>query len=71
MHRKEFDAYNITEDMLPQLIISMAAISVFPFAAKGILEGVLVRMGTDFNSFIETRKQFAADFVIKGMTTYQ
>jgi len=71
MHRKEFEAYNITEDILPQLIISMAAISVFPFAAKGLLEGVLGRMGTDFNSFIETRKQFAADFVIRGITTYK
>jgi TetR/AcrR family transcriptional regulator len=71
MHRKEFEAYNITEDILPQLIISMAAISVFPFAAKGLLEGVLGRMGTDFNSFIEIRKQFAADFVIRGITTYK
>jgi len=69
IHRREFEAYNISEEMLPQLLVSMAAISVFPFAAKGILEGLLGNMGIDFTSFIENRKQFAADFVIKGITT--
>ncbi|MBK7710784.1 MAG: TetR/AcrR family transcriptional regulator [Bacteroidales bacterium] len=42
-HKQEFDRYNITQATLPQLMISMAAISVFPFAAKGILEGSLAK----------------------------
>jgi TetR/AcrR family transcriptional regulator len=67
-HKKEFERYNITEAMIPQMIISMASISVFPFAAKGVLEGVLDRLGLDFNDFMETRKKFAAEFVIKAIT---
>jgi hypothetical protein len=48
-------------------MISMAAMSVFPFAARGILEGVLDKMGLDFNEYMEERKTFAADFVINAL----
>jgi AcrR family transcriptional regulator len=64
-HKKEFLNYNITKESLPQLMISMAAISVFPFAAKGILEGILDKLNLDFNQYMEERKVFAADFVIR------
>jgi AcrR family transcriptional regulator len=67
-HREEFKKYNITQAALPQLMISMAGISVFPFAAKGILEGILGKVNVSFNDFIEERKEFAADFVIKAIT---
>ncbi|MBK8881466.1 MAG: TetR/AcrR family transcriptional regulator [Bacteroidales bacterium] len=67
-HKQEFDRYNITQATLPQLMISMAAISVFPFAAKGILEGILGKVNVDFNDFMEERKEFAAEFVIKAIT---
>jgi TetR/AcrR family transcriptional regulator len=66
-HEEEFHKYNITKESLPQLMISMAAISVFPFAAKGILEGILDKLHLDFNQFIEERKEFAADFVIRAI----
>lgn len=67
-HKEEFKRYNITRASLPQLMISMAAISVFPFAAKGILEGILGKVNISFNDFIEERKEFAAEFVIKALT---
>ncbi len=67
-HEMEFKRYNITQASLPQLMISMAAISVFPFAAKGILEGILGKVNVNFNDFIEERKEFAAEFVIKAIT---
>jgi TetR/AcrR family transcriptional regulator len=67
-HKEEFKRYDITRDALPQLMISMAAISVFPFAAKGILEGILGKVNVSFNDFIEERKEFAAEFVIKAIT---
>jgi TetR/AcrR family transcriptional regulator len=67
-HKEEFSRYNITQASLPQLMISMAGISVFPFAAKGILEGILGKVNVSFNDFIEERKEFAADFVIKAIT---
>jgi TetR/AcrR family transcriptional regulator len=67
-HKKELDKYNITKAAMPQLMISIAAMSVFPFAARGILEGILENMNIDFNGYMEERKDFAADFVIKAIT---
>jgi AcrR family transcriptional regulator len=67
-HKEELNRYNITQASLPQLMISMAAISVFPFAAKGILEGILAKVNVNFKDFIEERKEFAAEFVIRAIT---
>jgi TetR/AcrR family transcriptional regulator len=67
-HKEEFKKYNITESSLPQLMISIASLSVFPFAARGIMEAILDKTGTSFNEFIDQRKEFAAEFVIKAIT---
>jgi TetR/AcrR family transcriptional regulator len=67
-HEDEFKKYNITRATLPQVMVSMAAISVFPFAARGIIEGILGKVNISFSSFIEERKEFAADFVINAIT---
>ena len=67
-HKEEFDRFNITKVSLPQLMITMAAISVFPFAARGILEGILGKVNLNFTDFMEERKEFAADFVIKAIS---
>ena len=67
-HKSELLKYNITEATLPQLMVSIVALSVFPFAARGIIEGILDKVGVDFNDYIEQRKEFAADFVIKAIT---
>jgi TetR/AcrR family transcriptional regulator len=67
-HKAELDKYNITEETLPQIMTSIAAISVFPFAARGILEGIFENMGISFDKYMEERKEFAADFVIKAIT---
>ena len=53
---------------MPQLMTSIAAISVFPFAAKGLIEGILEKIGVDFNTYIDERKEYAAEFVIKAIT---
>ena len=66
-HKSELGKYNITEEKLPQLMVSIAALSVFPFAARGLIEGILDKVGVDFNDYIEERKEFAADFVIKAI----
>lgn len=67
-HKDEMEKFNITKSTMPQVMISIAALSVFPFAARGIIKGVLEKGGIDFNTFIEERKQFAAEFVIKAIT---
>ena len=66
-HKEEFNRYNITQATMPQLMISIAALSVFPFAARGILEGILEKTGLNFNEYMEERKEFVADFVIKAI----
>jgi len=45
---------------------TIASLSVFPFAAKGILEVIFENMGVDFDKYIEMRKNFAADFCYKS-----
>lgn len=67
-HKEELKRYNITQATMPQLMISIAAISVFPFAAKGILEGILEKLDIDFDDYMEERKEFAAEFVINAIT---
>jgi TetR/AcrR family transcriptional regulator len=67
-HKEELKKYNITQASLPQLMISIAAISVFPFAAKGILEGILEKLDINFDEYMEERKEFAAEFVINAIT---
>lgn len=66
-HREEFKKYNITEDSIPQLLTTIVSISVFPFAARGIIEGVFVNIGLDFDKYIEERKEFAAEFVLRAI----
>lgn len=67
-HREELKKYNITQETMPQIMMSIAAISVFPFAARGIVEGILAKLNIGFNEYMEERKVFAADFVIRAIT---
>jgi AcrR family transcriptional regulator len=66
-HRDELAKYNITRETIPQLMTSIAAISVFPFAARGIIEAILEKLDIDFDDYMEKRKEYAADFVIKAI----
>ena len=67
-HKDELYKYNITQENLPQIMTTIASMSVFPFAARGILEGIFQNMGVNFDKYIEERKVFAAEFVIKAIT---
>lgn len=67
-NKDELYKYNLTEENLPQIMTTIASLSVFPFAARGIFEVAFENIGVDFNEYIEERKVFAADFVIKALT---
>ncbi len=67
-HHEELAKYNITPETIPQLMTSIAAMSVFPFVAKAIVAGLMEKMGYSFDDYIEQRKEYAADFVIKAIT---
>jgi AcrR family transcriptional regulator len=66
-HKNELKNFNVSEDLLPQVMISIASLSVFPFAARGILEAIFEKTDVDFDKFLEERKEFAAEFVIKAL----
>jgi TetR/AcrR family transcriptional regulator len=66
-HKEELEKYNITRDNLPQFITSVASMSVFPFAARALITGIMEKMGYDFEDYIEKRKEYAADFVISAI----
>lgn len=66
-HPDDLARYKITKESMPQLMITIVAISVFPFAARGIIESILDKVGIDFNEFLEARKEFAAEFVIRAL----
>jgi len=42
--------------------------SVFPFAAKPVIACIMGKMGYNFDDYIEERKEYATDFVIKAIT---
>ena len=68
-HRAEIEQYGITHENLPQLMSTIVAISIFPFAAKGLFTAILEKMGYDFDDYIEKRKKYAADFVMGALKT--
>ena len=66
-HKEDLIKYNITRESIPQLMTSIAAMSVFPFLAKPIVGSLMERMGYDFDEYLEERKEYAADFVIRAI----
>jgi AcrR family transcriptional regulator len=66
-NKDEFAKYNITRESMPQIMSSIAAMSVFPFVARGILESIFENFGVNFESYIEERKDFASEFIIGAL----
>jgi hypothetical protein len=46
---------------------SIVAMIVFPFAGRAVITSIMEKMGYDFDDYIEKRKEYAADFVIKAI----
>lgn len=67
LHKKELDEYKIDASMMPQIMSSIVALSIFPFAARGIFEAIFEKQGLSFNRYLEERKEFAAGFVINAL----
>ncbi len=66
-HRDELRKHSIDSGDLPQLMISIASLSVFPFVARGVFEAVLEKTGNSFDDYMEKRKEFLAEFVIRAI----
>lgn len=66
-HKDELDKFGITRKNIPQVMTIFVAITVFPFAARGLLKEILARQNLKFDDYLEERKIFAADFVISAL----
>lgn len=66
-HPEELQTLGINRNQIPQLMTTIASMSVFPFAARGIIGSIMEKAGYDFDLYIEERKTFAADFIIAAL----
>lgn len=66
-HGEELKRYNIRPETIPQLMTSIAALSIFPFAARTLITALMDQMGYQFDEYIELRKDWAAEFIINGI----
>ena len=66
-HKEELQKYDLTRGKIPQFMTSVAAMSVFPFAAKSLIENILGKMGYGFDEYLEERKEYAGEFVIHAI----
>lgn len=66
-HNEELKKFIITQEKIPQLLTTIVSISIFPFVARNIVEGIFENIGVDFDRYIEERKEFAAEFVLKAI----
>lgn len=64
---EEISAGTIRKIDQMQLLINLLALSIFPFAARGLLEKVLEAENIDYNEFIESRKTVCPEFVINAV----
>lgn len=55
---------------ISQIVTSVIAISVFPFAARNLLEPVLLQTGQTFDNYLDERKEFAAKFVLTYLKSH-
>ena len=54
---------HIREADIPQLVTAAISLSVFPFAARNLIDPILKTAGYSFDKYIEERKEFATRFV--------
>lgn len=68
-HAQELREYGIKKSELPQLMITIVSMAIFPFAARDVMKMVLLQLddSKNFNTFMRERKKFAADFVISSL----
>ncbi len=68
-HSKELKGYGIRKSDMPQLMITIVSMSIFPFAAREMISVMMPQMTDNrkFNAFMEERKEFAADFVLSAL----
>ena len=54
---------------MPQLMITIVSMSIFPFAAREMIAVMIPQMidNRKFNTFMEERKEFATEFIFSAL----
>ncbi|HQB53779.1 MAG TPA: hypothetical protein PLX62_12865 [Bacteroidales bacterium] len=54
---------------MPQLLITIVSMSVFPYAARHMIAFMMPRMRENrrFKAFMDERKEFATDFILNSL----
>ncbi|MDF1560543.1 MAG: TetR/AcrR family transcriptional regulator [Bacteroidales bacterium] len=68
-HSKELKGYGIKKSDMPQLMITIVGMSVFPVAARDMIAIMMPQLNDSrkFNAFMQGRKDFAAGFVMTAL----
>ena len=68
-HAKELKGYGIKKSDMPQLMITVVSMSVFPYAARDMIALMMPQMHDNrrFKTFMDERKEFAADFILNSL----
>jgi len=68
-HKDELTGYGISEDDMPQLIISIVSLSIFPFVAQNMMMMIINQLGDNkkFDDFMNERKVFASNLIISAL----
>ena len=68
-HAKELKGYGIKKSDMPQLMITIVSMSIFPFAAREMIAVMIPQMidNRKFNTFMEERKEFATEFIFSAL----
>jgi AcrR family transcriptional regulator len=68
-HAKELKGYGIKKSDMPQLMITIVSMSIFPVAAREMIAVMIPQLldNRKFNTFMEERKEFAAEFIFSAL----
>jgi TetR/AcrR family transcriptional regulator len=68
-HAKELKGYGIKKNDMPQLMVTVVSFSIFPFAARDMIKIMMpeIEDNKKFNAFMNTRKEFASNFVMAAL----
>ena len=68
-HAKELKGYGIKKSDMPQLMITVVSMSVFPYAARDMIALMMPQMHDNrrFKTFMDERKEFATDFILNSL----
>jgi TetR/AcrR family transcriptional regulator len=61
---KSLTENSVKEDQIAHILVSIVSLSVFPIVAKPIISGILKQQDTNYEEFLEQRKEYSPGFIM-------